>query len=93
MHRVRGQVGALDPSSAADYNLQLKLGASTPRGGSLAPWLGGGEKLNAAAPLGDASNHLVPSASPSAALAHLSHAEKLQRMRELRQSAMDSPRR
>ena len=47
---VRGQVPALDPSSAAEYNLQVKLakGADglTPRGvRSVEPWLGGGEQM------------------------------------------------
>ena len=102
---VRGHVGQLDPTSAADYNLSLKLGNATPRGGSLAPWLGGGERLPdpPAAPFTDASNRVAdgvppgslpmppPSASlhgaPSSGLSGLSHQEKLQRMRELRQSA------
>lgn len=102
---VRGQVPALDPSMAADYNLRLKLGHTTPRAPTLAPWLGGGERLPPAAPapLTDASNrpnggppplslHAGFDGAPSSGISTLSHAEKLHRMRELRQG-LDSPRR
>lgn len=99
---VRAQVGVLDASSAAEYNLAMKLGQGTPRSSSLAPWLGGGERQPPEpAPLTDASNREGSNALPLSAGLHgappsgistLSHAEKLRRMRELRQSAMDSPR-
>ena len=135
---VRGQVGALDPGSAADYNLQVKLTRGveglTPRANSnatVAPWLGGDEKMEfgvpknaptytdvsddlppAGAPLGDVSNRAagqlagqglqgaavlppatacVPPTPTTAGLEGLSHAEKLQRMRELRQASMAAP--
>lgn len=66
-HSVRGAVGELDHTSAADYNLQVKIqrDVSTPRGSSLAPWLGGGEKLSyqpSPTPLGqsNAGNQQAP---------------------------------
>jgi hypothetical protein len=124
-HTVRGHVAALDPSSAADYNLQVKLAkgaagadsdrqCSTPRAhqpSSVAPWLDGGEKMvfpppAPAPPMVDISDDGGASARLSSApfgtlqmqpagmatprdLHGLSHAEKLQRMREIRQASMD----
>ena len=99
---VRGQVGTLDPTSAADYNYSVKMakGAETPRSqaATIAPWLGGGAVKASpppAAPLCDVSNHapslgLPPSAAPTPAstFAELPHAEKLRRMRELRQATI-----
>ena len=86
---VRGAVPIHDPVSAADYNLSLKLAATagTPRGQvTAAPWMGGERKAPspqapamAPAPLGDASN-----AAPTP-LTGLSHREKLEAMRALRQ--------
>ena len=91
---VRGAVGQLDPASAADYNLSLKLAHATPRGNpALAPWVGGGERLQRLGaaeqpPLTDASNSMHANGMvPPSPLTGLSHAEKLQRMRELRQQA------
>ena len=86
---VRGQVGTLDPSSAADYNLQVKLARAdaqaTPRGrGQAAPSFVGDDGAAPANPLADMSN--------ANHLAGLSHAEKLKRMRELRQASMGTPR-
>jgi hypothetical protein len=125
-HTVRGNVPQLDASSAADYNLQVKLAkgsgadsdrfCSTPRAqeqSAPAPWLDGGEKMvfpapAAAPPLldisddGGASARLSSApfgtqqqpagmATPRGNLDGLSHAEKLQRMREIRQASMAAP--
>ena len=87
---VRGQVGTLDPNSAADYNLQVKLARAdanaTPRGKAPAASAGAMVDISdgSAAPLADMSN--------ANSMAGLSQAEKLKRMRELRQATMGTPR-
>ncbi|KAL1496900.1 hypothetical protein AB1Y20_014480 [Prymnesium parvum] len=92
---VRGHVGELDSRSAAEYNLQVKQKSYVPSAAASAgadPNVSASSSVKVAAPSEAAANsndgvssRATAGPTPSSSLAGLSHAERLARMREMRQ--------